>query len=82
MVLCDRPFMQLDATAMAAVLAPKLTATAIWPVLSRQTSDLLVLFSSANAFIGNPGREITPPHRPARMPWASRCALPACRWWW
>ncbi|GGC57490.1 hypothetical protein GCM10011504_39720 [Siccirubricoccus deserti] len=57
MVLRDTPFMQLDATAMAAVLAPKLAATAnLARAIAADRPDLLVLFSSANAFIGNPGQ--------------------------
>ena len=57
MVLCDRPFMQLDAAAMAAVLAPKLAATAnLARAIAADQPDLLVLFSSANAFVGNPGQ--------------------------
>ncbi|MFC7544027.1 SDR family NAD(P)-dependent oxidoreductase [Siccirubricoccus deserti] len=59
MVLRDTPFMQLDATAMAAVLAPKLAATAnLARAIAADRPDLLVLFSSANAFIGNPGQGI------------------------
>ena len=83
MVLRDMPFMQLNAAAIAAVLAPKLAATAnLARAIAVDRPDLLVLFSSANAFIGNPGQGITPLRQPGRMRWALPCGLPACRWRW
>ncbi|WP_156295823.1 SDR family NAD(P)-dependent oxidoreductase, partial [Methylobacterium aquaticum] len=57
MVLRDTAFMRLDAAALAAVMAPKLAATAhLAEALRADRPDLFVLYSSANAFIGNPGQ--------------------------
>ncbi|MGE0722831.1 MAG: SDR family NAD(P)-dependent oxidoreductase, partial [Alphaproteobacteria bacterium] len=57
MVLRDGPLMALDAAGLATVLAPKLAATAnLARALAPDRPDMLVIFSSANAFIGNRGQ--------------------------
>jgi acyl transferase domain-containing protein/thioesterase domain-containing protein/SAM-dependent methyltransferase len=57
MVLHDTPFGRLDRRTVTSVLSPKLAATAnLANALAPTAPDLLVIFSSANAFVGNPGQ--------------------------
>ena len=57
MVLRDAPLARMDAAAVRAVLAPKLAATAnLARAIAPDKPDMLVLFSSANALVGNPGQ--------------------------
>ena len=57
MVLQDAPFSRLDADNVTAVLSPKLAATAnLARALRPDAPDRLVIFSSVNALIGNPGQ--------------------------
>lgn len=57
MVLNDMSFAKLDETALTAVLRPKIDATChLVRALMPDKPDMVLLFSSANAFIGNPGQ--------------------------
>jgi phthiocerol/phenolphthiocerol synthesis type-I polyketide synthase C len=56
-VIEDALIMNLDATKVEAVLAPKLTGAAMLDRLTRQDPiDHFVLYSSATTFFGNPGQ--------------------------
>ena len=57
MVLNDMSFSKLDEGALTSVLRPKIDATYhLVSALQPDKPDMVLLFSSANAFIGNPGQ--------------------------